>query len=117
MNYREKMRKAIECPQFGNIDYGEWGSLRLDQRKDIKRLLDEMDRADEVVKHQYFEIERYKNIINELEKEIENQLLVCKEGQVLEAKARSPFDTYSGDIRAYTYLKYKLKELKEGNKE
>ena len=68
MNYREKMRKAIECPQFGNIDYGEWGSLRLDQRKNIKRLLDEMDRADEVVKHQYFEIERLNNIIDGLEK-------------------------------------------------
>lgn len=58
MNYREKLRKAIECPQFGNINYGEYGSLRLDQRKNIKRLLDEMDRADEVIKHQFFEIER-----------------------------------------------------------
>lgn len=23
MNYREKIRKAIECPQFGNTNYGE----------------------------------------------------------------------------------------------
>ena len=70
MNYREKMRKAIECPQFGNINYGEWGTLRLDQRKYIKRLLDEMDSADEAIKHQYFEIQRLNNIINELEKYI-----------------------------------------------
>ena len=61
------MKKAIECPQFGDSAYGEYGALRLDQRKSIKRLLDEMDRADEVIKHQYFELERYKNIIDELE--------------------------------------------------
>ena len=61
----------------------------------------------------YAEVQRLNNIINELEKEIINQIEICKEGQVLETKARSPFDTYSGDIRAYKYLLYKLKELKE----
>lgn len=49
MNYREKIRKAIECPQFGNTNYGEWGALRLDQRKYIKRLLDDLDGADAYV--------------------------------------------------------------------
>lgn len=68
MNYRERMRKAIECPQFGDSTYGEYGALRLDQRKNIKRLLDEMDRADEVIKHQYFELERYKNIVDKIQK-------------------------------------------------
>lgn len=43
MNYREKIRKAISCPQFGDDHYGEWGALRLDQRKLIKRLLDELE--------------------------------------------------------------------------
>ena len=61
------------------------------------------------------EIERLNNIINELEKEIISQIEICKEGQVLEAKVRSPFDTYSGDIRAYKYLLYKLKELKDSD--
>ena len=46
MNYRDKIRKAIECPQFDYDHYGEWGALRLDQRKYIKRLLDELDSAD-----------------------------------------------------------------------
>ena len=46
MNYRDKIRKAIECPRFGYAHYGEWGALRLDQRKYIKRLLDELDSAD-----------------------------------------------------------------------
>jgi len=64
MNYRERMRKAVECPQFGNIDYGEWGSLNLIQRKDIKRLLDEMDRADEYIKTLYFKNENLQSKID-----------------------------------------------------
>lgn len=97
MNYRERMRKAIECPQFGDSAYGEYGALRLDQRKNIKRLLDEMDRADEVIKHQYFELERYKNIIDELEKWL-NKNLPIREQQDLQIVID------------------KLKELKERNK-
>ena len=50
MNYREKIRSAIACPQFGDDHYGEWGALKLDQRKLIKRLLDELNRADEYIK-------------------------------------------------------------------
>lgn len=49
MNYREKIRKAIECPQFGNETYGEWGALRYEQRVLIKRLLDELDGADNLI--------------------------------------------------------------------
>lgn len=33
MNYRDKIRKSIECPEFGNSSYGAWGSLRIDQRR------------------------------------------------------------------------------------
>lgn len=53
MNYRQKIRRAIECPQFGNIDYGEWGILTLEQRRLIKRLLDELDSADNFIKRIY----------------------------------------------------------------
>lgn len=84
MNYREKLRKAVECPQFGNINYGEYGALRLDQRKNIKRLLDEMDRADEVVKHQFFEIERLNNNWNELEKYTKKEIKKWKEEEKTE---------------------------------
>lgn len=55
MNYREKIRRAIACPQFGDDHYGEWGALRLDIRKLIKRLLDELDRTDEYIKFLYQE--------------------------------------------------------------
>lgn len=60
MNYREKIRKAIECPQFGNGHYGEWGALTLEQRKYIKRLLDELDSADNYLKKVYLENEKLK---------------------------------------------------------
>ena len=55
MNYREKIRKAIECPQFGYATYGEWGALTLKQRTYIKRLLDELDSADNYIKNVYLE--------------------------------------------------------------
>lgn len=60
MNYRERIRKAIECPQFGNERYGEWGALNLEKRILIKRLLDELDRADNYVKRFYKENEDLK---------------------------------------------------------
>lgn len=68
MNYREKIRKAIECPQFGNETYGEWGALNLEQRKYIKRLLDELDRADNYIKSVYLENKQLKDNWNKLKK-------------------------------------------------
>lgn len=64
MNYRDKIRKAIECPQFGNDHYGEWGALRLDQRKYIKRLLDELDSADAYILKLYEEAQKQKEVID-----------------------------------------------------
>ena len=66
MNYREKIRKAIECPQLGNETYGEFGILDFTQRKYIKRLLDELDNADNFVKKLYFENKQLKNNWDEL---------------------------------------------------
>ena len=66
MNYREKIRKAIECPQFGYATYGEWGALRLEQRIYIKRLLDELDSADNYIKNVYLENQKYKEVIDRL---------------------------------------------------
>lgn len=66
MNYREKIRKAIECPQFGYATYGEWGALNLEQRRYIKRLLDELDSADNYIKNVYLENQKYKEVIDKL---------------------------------------------------
>ena len=65
MNYREKIRKAIECPQFGNSHYGEWGSLRLEQRELIRRLLNELDNADNYILKLYKKIETIKSFCND----------------------------------------------------
>lgn len=73
MNYREKIRKAIECPQFGNTNYGEWGDLRLDQRKYIKLLLDELDGADAYILQLYEENQQLKEQVKDLRRSIERK--------------------------------------------
>ena len=75
MNYREKIRKAIECPQFGNETYGEWGALNLEQRKYIKRLLNELDSADNCVKKLYLENIKQKEVIDKAT----NELFILKD--------------------------------------
>ena len=70
MNYRDKIRKSIECPQLCNSSYGEWGLLRIDQKRNIKRLLDELDSADDYIKKLYKE---KKELIDYLKKEKKEQ--------------------------------------------
>ena len=67
MNYREKIRKAIECPQLNNTRYGEWGALTLEQRKYIKRLLDELDSADNYLKKVYLENKQLEDKLSKIE--------------------------------------------------
>ena len=73
MNYRERIRKAIACPQFGDKAYGEWGALNLEQRQYIKRLLDELDSADNYLKRVYLENKQLKDNWNKIEQIIENE--------------------------------------------
>ena len=115
MNYREKIRKAIECPQFGNETYGEWGALRLEQRILIKRLLDELDSADNYFKKVYLE-----------NKQLKEQLLVAQTNEetfrlemeditkILGLDENTLFD----DVKVYVRsLKDNWNELKEYCKE
>ena len=74
MNYRERLREDIKCPQLGDITYGRLGSLKYEDRKSIKRLLDEMDRADEVIKKQFFELNKQKEVLNKINKILESDL-------------------------------------------
>ena len=66
MNYREKIREYISCPQLGDNHYGKWGALRVEQRLLIKRLLDELDRADNYIKKVYLENQELKEKYNKL---------------------------------------------------
>ena len=99
MNYREKIRKAIECPQFGNKTYGEWGILNLEQRKFIKRLLDELDRADNYLKKVYLENKQQKDNWNELKKWLEEN---------------ESFDDYCNET-TFTSVLEKMLELEQGS--
>ena len=104
MNYREKIRKAIECPQLGNETYGELGILNPTQRKYIKRLLDELDNADNFVKKLYFENKQLKDNWNELKKYLHNVDVVVDYSE-----------NYDGHFINYDELLDKMKELENGD--
>lgn len=36
----EEMKEYIKCPQFGDDYYGKYGALRMETRKEIKKLVD-----------------------------------------------------------------------------
>ena len=62
-NIVTEIRKYIACPQFGDIEYGEWGALRFDQRYKIKKLCDYtksleyiVERKDIMSKEEYAEM-------------------------------------------------------------
>lgn len=68
MNYKEIIREAIRCPQFGDECYGEWGALRYKQRLLIKRLLDECDSADSYIRKLYLEKQELIDYLKEKKK-------------------------------------------------
>lgn len=103
MNYREKIRKAIECPQFGNETYGEWGALRFEQRVLIKRLLDELDRADNYFKKVYLENQ-------ELKKKYENAVVDYETTMFEKEQLNSLVNSCQEKIRQ---LKKQLEESKD----
>ena len=104
MNYREKIRKAIECPQFGNETYGELGILNLTQRKYIKRLLDELDNADNFVKKLYFENKQLKDNWDKLKEYLHNVDVVIDYSE-----------NYDGKFINYDELIDKMQELEQGS--
>ena len=126
MNYREKIRKAIECPQFGNETYGEWGILNLEQRNLIKRLLDELDSADNYFKKVYLENKQLKiqisareEVCNRLEsnwnklKEYFNERI-----EVCDNRLSSPFCNFEKATKEkliFTQCLEKLEELEQGS--
>ena len=129
MNYREKMKEYLKEPDEHSSQWGRWGILNKEQRDLIKRLLREMDSADVVIKNQFEENEELKelckkyeeehkttfeewkktiNIINELEKFLDEEYKWC--------------DTHFGSHLGYCMgqinrIKNKLQELKGSDKE
>lgn len=72
MNYRERMKEYLKEPDEHSSQWGKWAILNREQRDLIKRLLREMDSADEVIKNQFEEIERLKGENNFLKQLIPN---------------------------------------------
>jgi len=60
MNYREKMKEYLKEPGMFSSQYGKWGALNPEQRQMIRRLLEEMDRADAYIRELYEENMRLK---------------------------------------------------------
>ena len=104
MNYRERIRKAIECPQFGNETYGEWGALNLEQRNLIKRLLNELDSADNCVKKLYLQNIKQKEVINKITD------LIKQYGKYDGEKCTRGFQMWSADFNKILDI---LKEVSE----
>ena len=73
MNYREKMREYLKEPSINGsaIGYGKWCVLNHEQRTLIRRLLDEMDKADDFNKSLHLKNQKYKEVINKAIKYIE----------------------------------------------
>lgn len=63
---RKQIREAIACPQLGDPAYGKWGALNLEQRKYIKRLVDELDHADNYIKKLYLENQKQQEVIDKI---------------------------------------------------
>lgn len=63
---RKQIREAIACPQLGGTTYGKWGALNLEQRKYIKRLLDELDHANNYLKRLWLKNQKQKEVIDKI---------------------------------------------------
>lgn len=113
MNYREEIRKAIECPQFGNEKYGKWGALNLEQRKDIKRLLDELDTTDKLCKLFTLKIKELKEQQKEFIKYLEDEINNCtKQNDIFFVGMQNDI-FFVGIQRAFKLSLQKYKEIIE----
>ena len=57
----EKIKEYTKCPQFGDLNYGEWGTLRIEQRQAYRDLIDIIEGMEQ-------EIERINKENNDLRK-------------------------------------------------
>jgi len=58
----EKIKEYIKCPQFGDLEYGEWGALRLEQREAYRKLIikiEELQEENEQLKKQKEELKEW----------------------------------------------------------
>lgn len=66
----------------------------------------------EIIEEKNKEINRLNNIINELEKDINEKINVCRKCQIASFKAHDNYNAYNGELLAYESILDKLKALK-----
>ena len=60
------------------------------------------------------EIEKLNNIINELEKNIINEIAIVQKCQIISYRTKECVEQYSPELKAYYWVLSRIKELKEG---
>ena len=111
MNYRQKIRRAIECPQFGNNGYGEWGALRYDQRVLIKRLLDDLDSADGYILKMQKEKQELIDYLKEREIELKENVRTYEEKLRQTSRESFYYNSYLKTLHRYRAKRELIKEI------
>ena len=72
-----EIKENIKCPQFGDLDYGKWGALRLEQRQAYKHLIEIVESQDKEIERLNKELQDTKEHLGEYlyEQEEENKKL------------------------------------------
>lgn len=65
----DKIKEYIKCPQFGDLEYGKWGALRLEQREAYKHLIDIIEGLEQEIENLKRINEEHKKLNGELRKE------------------------------------------------
>ena len=127
MNYREKMKEYLKEPDEHSSQWGRWGILNKEQRDLIKRLLREMDSADVVIKNQFEENEKLKELCNKYEEEHNTTFeewkktiaIIDELEKYINHKIKQCYDEGStvGEFSKICDIDEKLKELKGVDKE
>ena len=87
----EEIREFIACPQFGDIKYGKWGSLKLEQRQAIYDLLKLNSVEDDMIKNQSI-------IINNLQERIDKAIEYIPK-IIISGKSEHSFNEFAVDFQ------------------
>lgn len=60
----KRIREYVGCPQFGDSEYGKWGMLRFEQRREIKELCEWAIYLEALVDIQQKEKLKYNSCLN-----------------------------------------------------
>lgn len=73
---KEKIKEYIKCPQFGDLEYGKWGTLTLEQRVAFRDLISLIEDQDKIIEGMYRNNDsaiKLLNKVKELNKIIDKQ--------------------------------------------